>query len=1049
MRRDLPSRRSLERLRILMALGLAVMAAPVAAEEPALAFLEALRERGYYDTALEYIDSIREDELVPVEVRVTLPSERGAILKELARVERNAQRRNELLQEAEKAFREFIQEHPNHPLVPTIRRRLGDLLVVRAESARAAGESQGNNELIRKAVGFLDQARDVYQASLEEMKPTLESLKAVPADQTDLLTLRKNLRDEYFQTLLAKAGVLEAKGDLLKGDEKAARKAYAEAAEAFQTLYEGYRVKIGGLYARMYQARCLKKLGDLKKAIAILDADILSQSVSKQAFRTLRTMATTMAMEMWMDSSQAKYAEAVRRGTEWLAGQRPNERGSIEWLRLKLMTARAMKLYADKLGYDGGKQTQAKQLLTQARDLAREVLRYPSILRKEAKEFLSTLPGGLDVAADKLPETFEEAETQAKETIALVDETRKKVEELRGKVAGASGDARQKLEAELRDLEKLFAEQLARAEELARQALKLGGDELELEKRSTFWYYLAFLAMLEDRPYDAYVYASHVALRYPDASNARPCAQLAIQAAVTLYEKAGAEDRSFELGLLREIAQYTYDTWPNEPEGEFAMSVLIPFEIQDGHLDRAEALALKVPKDSPRSTELRLRLGVAYWREAIAEKKRRQESGDSTVSAPSPRETTLRKKAVQYLEEGLQEMASIDQMGPLQAQGMVFLVQAYLENGESDKALALLEDEKKGLIAFVESSRASAMKPTFPFIVYRYALQAFVKRLAREAGGSDQKEILERLEKVMAQLDRFAGNGPDGVKKKLAVYYSLTTELANEIKAQADPTRKAALAQGAHVLLRAVARQASDPTFLRWAADTLSSLAASLAGSRGVQTEARSLYQEAAQAYQRLLKGEAGSDALPPSVVPTVRYKLAVALQQSGDLPQAIEVFRDLLKVKGSMVKAQVAAARAYEMWAERDKRLELYRKALVGAYPEGPRKSNVIWGWIRIGKTTMRYPKFRETFYMAQYHTALCQLRLAEAERDRAKSQRLAHSAKTTISQTVRLFPDLNKSRWRGEFDRLLRDVQKYLGESAVGLRAITSGKKKTGRRS
>ena len=65
------------------------------------------------------------------------------------------------------------------------------------------------------------------------MKPTLESLKAVPADQTDLLTLRKNLRDEYFQTLLAKAGVLEAKGDLLKGDEKAARKAYAEAAEAF------------------------------------------------------------------------------------------------------------------------------------------------------------------------------------------------------------------------------------------------------------------------------------------------------------------------------------------------------------------------------------------------------------------------------------------------------------------------------------------------------------------------------------------------------------------------------------------------------------------------------------------------------------------------------------------------------------------------------------------------------------------------------------------------------------------------------------------------
>lgn len=1026
----------------------AAVAVRLPAEEPAQRFLEALRERGYYDTALEYIETLRDNELVPVAVRVTVPYERGMVLMALGRTERNPERQDELLRQAETAFKAFIQEHPNHPLVPATRRELGNLLVIRARVVAAAAESGGGGKLKQQAISLLDSAGRVFQASLDDMKPQLQSLKAVPAGETELLQLRKTLRDEYFQTLITKAGVIEEKGDLLEPGSEAAKKAYREAAEAFETLYEDYRTKLGGLYSRMYQARCLRKMGDLDKAVALLDADILGQSESKETFREMRTRALTLAIEIWLDPKQAKYLEAVRRGTEWITKQRPNERGRLEWLRLKLVTAKAMKAYADKLGYEGGNQTKAKQQLTQARDLARSILRYPSPLRQEAREFLSQLPGGLEVAKDSLPDNFEDAEAQAKETLTLLDETRKQVEEAKAKLASAQGDDRAEIAEQLKELEKTLAEQLERAEQLTRQALKLGGEDLGLEKRTSFLYYLAFLAVLADRPHDAYVFSSYVARRYPDASNARPSAKIAIQAAVMLYERAAKDDREFELGLLREIAQYTFDTWPEEPEGEFALGVLIPFEIQDGHLDRAEALSVKIPAGSAKWSEIQMRLGVAYWREVLDAKQKLREAESGADPQAWKRVEPLRGKAIGYLEQGTKSIGQVSDMTALHAQSVVFLVQAYLDEGKVDEALQWLENNQRGLLAFVESPHAAALPASFPFAVYRLTLQAFVQRLASGGSSSEQGDLLERLKQVMGRLDKLTGEGPEAARKKLAVYYSLTTELANEIKAQAEPARRASLAQGAQVLLSAVAEQASDPTFLRWAGDTLSSLAASLQGPTASATEARQLYREAARAYQRLLKQPgSASQPLAPATLQAVQYKLAVALQESGDLPQAIEVFRDLLKVKGSMVVAQVAAAQAYEMWAERDKRPELYEKALVGAYPAGKRKSNVIWGWIRLARTTMRYPKFRETFFEAQYHTAYCQLRMAEAERDGAKSKRLARSAKLTIIQTQRAFPEMASGRWRSRFDSLMKRIQKRLGESAVGLKAISKTKKKSRR--
>jgi hypothetical protein len=62
-------------LQIFASLVLALTAGSVRGQEPFLQFVEGLRQRGYYDTATEYLDSLKARTDVPAEVRDVLDLE--------------------------------------------------------------------------------------------------------------------------------------------------------------------------------------------------------------------------------------------------------------------------------------------------------------------------------------------------------------------------------------------------------------------------------------------------------------------------------------------------------------------------------------------------------------------------------------------------------------------------------------------------------------------------------------------------------------------------------------------------------------------------------------------------------------------------------------------------------------------------------------------------------------------------------------------------------------------------------------------------------------
>jgi hypothetical protein len=117
----------------------------------------------------------------------------------------------------------------------------------------------------------------------------------------------------------------------------------------------------------------------------------------------------------------------------------------------------------------------------------------------------------------------------------------------------------------------------------------------------------------------------------------------------------------------------------------------------------------------------------------------------------------------------------------------------------------------------------------------------------------------------------------------------------------------------------------------------------------------------------------------------------------------------------------------------------ENYLRAIVGAQPDPAKnKKNTIWGWGEIARLAASDAKYREQFHEARYNLALCRYNYALSREDAAQKKEQLVRAKSDISLTAGLYPDMGGESWRTQYDNLLKNVQKVLGERPVGLVAF-----------
>src|SRR4051794_5856684 len=357
---------------------IAIVAMPGLADEPAQQFLEALRERNYYDVALDYLAAAEKNPLIPASFKETILYEKGTTLVQGARFQRDSALREQQLDEAQKTLQQFVTAQPNHLYAAAARSQLGNVIVERARSRvekakkLTAAEKQ---PLLKQARDLYDEGGKVFAALTEELRAKLKTYPAALDEKKDAKKIeeRDRYRQDFLQAQLRGAATKEEMAKTMARDSKEWTQTLTAAADAYKKIYEDYRTRIAGLYARMYQGRCLQKLGKHKEASAFFN-ELLANPDAPDAFRTLKLKVMALAVDSWM--AQQLYPEILDKAAPMIDKARPSEEKSDEMLGLRLAVGRACKAYADQLKAKTPRDPQIRKLLSDGRKYVTYVTRF-------------------------------------------------------------------------------------------------------------------------------------------------------------------------------------------------------------------------------------------------------------------------------------------------------------------------------------------------------------------------------------------------------------------------------------------------------------------------------------------------------------------------------------------------------------------------------------------------------------------------------------------------------------------------------------------------
>jgi hypothetical protein len=1014
--------------------------------EPARQFLQGLRDRGYYDSAVEYLNQMKTSKLAPVDLREAMLYELATVLIEASRQQRDIVLREKQLDEARDSLSRFVAQNPDHPLVNSANGQLGNLLVERAR-IKVEQAKQPKADKTASLAAARQQYEDAYRVfgrSQDELKERLAKMKVVDPKDEKAVGLRDQLRSDYLQVQLLAAAVREEAAETVVKGSQEYTAMLTEAAAQYGAVYDKYRTRLAGLYARLYQGRCNQKLDKLRDALTLF-SELLEQPDSPEEFRTLKGKTMQLAAQAWLASEPPLYREAIKWLEPWLDNARPVEAKQPEWLELRLALAEAQWGLAEAAKKTKANDPQAKRWESDARKNALFVAKQTGDLQRKARELAAKF-GGTEVAEDsaqKTPKTFTEAKDAGREVLDALQTTSMVLQTFPSRIAGETdakvkADLQRQLEEAQQTAEKSVREALA----YFHKALELADDKTSSDDLNLVRYFLCFLHFSAGEFYEAGLLGEFVAKRYPDSSGARQCAKIAMAAYLKLYVENKTDDKGFESRKVTGIASYLAKTWSDQPEAIDALNTLVPLMIKAGKLEEAEKYLNDIPPDSPKRGEAEMKTGQAMWSAYLLGMQdiRKWENGEEVkpegvdLAAKKAALDQIKARAQKILEDGVTRMKGTGKVDEAAATASLSLAQIYVDTGQADKAVTVLEDAQTGPLPLLQASSPAAQRPGFAGETYKTALRAYISSLA---GSADADAVIKKAAEVMTSMKEAVP--PDQL---VAVYLSLARDLEQQMKL-ASPEARKALSVGFETFLKQIRSAATEFSVLNWVAETFSGIAAGFdtaaQGKPGPSEEARKYYDEALATYQAILKTVKFDD---PKRKTQILLRQAQAYRHVHQFTKARDIYRDVLRENNAILNIQVEAAKLHQEWAvlaKDEDKSQLYMRAMAGSERDPVTGNNTIWGWGRLFQVAAKYPQFRDVFHEARYNLAFCRLNLARVQKSKAEQQQHLKKAKDSILQTQQLFgsgPEWDA--WKPRYEALMKEIQAALGEKPSGLPQI-----------
>ncbi len=1031
------------------------------AEEPCKAFLDALRQAGYYESAVAYLDQMRSSPSAPADFRTQLDYHRGLTLGQAAVVERDTKEQERLLNASRDALQSFLQQHADHPRAPFARRRIGMLLVTWADVKVRRARRTSDPGQLKEAARLYDQGAEIFQTAQKELKQELATTRKDldPMADKALIERRDAARQDYLDAQLQLGQILEGKADTVTEGSAEQKKLLADAANQYETVFTKYGNMFVGIRSRMYQARSLIKSGERGKALVILKDDVLASGSgdNRPLVRALKTQALLLAMDCWLaaegdaEKRRGRLVEAIQVGTGWLNQAAANEEAEADWVELRLVVARAELEYAGMVKARNPRDKRIGEAHDAARKLARAAMRFPGPHREAARELLTSIPGSVVVTRQEKkppPKDFTEANQRGQEALQTMQEAEIILSTVPERMEKeTSPEVKAELTKALDEAKASVAESRQLAGEAFELAMSMVDSETPVEELTSVQYFLTYLYFADQRYFEAAVMGEFLARRHPDAPKASDGAQLAMVAYLRLYQENSGDDRQFEIEHLGATANYIVDTWPDKPAAVEAINTLIPLLLQKNQLDEAQSYVAKIPADSAERGLAEMRIGQALWydyqvgrNEMLEWEAEREPPGtnaadwDAKIKGRSTELTKLREQTRQLLQTGLERIRTSDTVDVATPGALLTLCQIMIDDDGAPEALKLLDDEKLGPLHLLQKGDKLLADPKIRERTLRVALAAMVSTLPKTKASDQRAGLLERARTTMATLREEVGDSPEGKQRLVAVFFSLASGLKRQLELLDEPADRRVLSAGFDAFLRQVQEQAQDAQLLNWVADSYVNLGNGVSGDKADGDLSSSYYQQAVVTYDSLID-RAKQFELTKQQTAELQVRKALALRQAGQFEPAMKLFVSVLYADNQKLAPQLEAARTYQAWAAQPQQARRYLYAVNGAYPDKKTKKNVIWGWSRIARVTQRYKQYRDLFHEARYNMALCHYSYAMRQKTPSDREKYLNTARADIVYTQKLYPTLGGDSSRTKYDALMRRIQRALKQRETGL--------------
>jgi cellulose synthase operon protein C len=1013
---------------VLTALSLA--ATLVRADEPYLKFLAGLKDRGYYDTALEYLQSVENDSRTPRDVKIVIPYERAQILIDGGSSVVSFDEQRAQLDQAEANLDRFVKSSPDHPLVGQANSDRANLLKRRAQvdvwDADASSQPAQQRELQQRARRHLDQAKSIIAAAVAQHD---KALKAFPTYIPETERTRRAERDEALarsmqaQLDAAEIDYWHARTFPLGSGER--KKALEAAGTAFESVAQKYSQDVAGVYAVIWQGKCFEELGDAGKALGIYKR-VLEHEDSQSVVQTLKDTALQFRLVCLNSDQKRDHSVVIEEAEAWLRNS-PGRTTTPAGLGIQWELCRAL----ETLGNDRTRsEAQRRADLNQALDRARIVSRYGGENKANATRLVQRLMVSMDKKG-AAPRDFESAYAAGS---AIVEEAGKTGEAYRAAIA--KGDT--KAAAELMRMIRSSGEDAAR---LFTTALSMRTPRTDPEKGATARLQLAYAYFLQGRYLECAAIADHQMRTYATESQdvSREAGFLAMSALDAALASAG-RGPSVEADWMQSIGESMIAKWPESDRTQEARMLLGRSAWNQQRFLDAARWWTAVPPAASQFATAQISAGQAYWKRYI-------EAAQQPEADRPPLEELNRWKssAIAALERGVsQRQVLLSGTAPTPDDlvlGKLVLAQIRNLDGQykglagRDGAIELLTKSPHSVIAAVSvgegesrpSDASKARSAKIASFAYQQLLRSYVGVRDLDAA----RDARQKLEQVA---------GSDNPAALTAIYVEFGRELQrelNQLRAIGQSDRATKTREAFEDFLNDLAARSDGQslTSLLWIAETYAGLADD---ARNSSDSFATYVQKSAEVYNRILARADEPGFLPsPSYKTAIRLNLAVNQRRQKDFQAAEKTILELLRESPSAPDLQAEAATLYEEWGIAEGSAGQAR--LVTAV-SGRRTAPEIWGWNGFVQRLQREPAARRTDAVnrllldARAHLASASLALAQSVQAPADKQRHLDRARHACLSFIRSTPGYSDEDY-DRFNRLYAAVQRESRQPVTSL--------------